>query len=78
LLAVLAGALPAAPARAAGAEPRGKATVRQLITVTAASYTTTYATLRVYKVSGTKRVLVFGPWTARVGLQRRGQARQET
>jgi L,D-peptidoglycan transpeptidase YkuD (ErfK/YbiS/YcfS/YnhG family) len=72
LLAVLAGSLLAAPARAAGAAPVGAAprngtAVRQLITVTAASYTTTYATLRVYRLSGMKRVLVFGPWTARVG-----------
>jgi L,D-peptidoglycan transpeptidase YkuD (ErfK/YbiS/YcfS/YnhG family) len=72
LLAVLAGSLPAAPARAAGAVPvsaaaRSGTAVRQLITVTAASYTTTYATLRVYQLSGTKQVLVFGPWTARVG-----------
>jgi L,D-peptidoglycan transpeptidase YkuD (ErfK/YbiS/YcfS/YnhG family) len=56
-------AIPGLWARAAGAAPA----VRQLITVTAASYTTTYATLRVYQVSGAKRVLVFGPWTARVG-----------
>jgi L,D-peptidoglycan transpeptidase YkuD (ErfK/YbiS/YcfS/YnhG family) len=72
LLAVLAGSLLAAPAHAAGAvpvsaAPRSGTAVRQLITVTASSYTTTYATLRVYRLSGTKRVLVFGPWTARVG-----------
>jgi L,D-peptidoglycan transpeptidase YkuD (ErfK/YbiS/YcfS/YnhG family) len=41
--------------------------VRQLITVTAVSRTSTYATLRAYRVSGAKRVLVLGPWTARVG-----------
>jgi L,D-peptidoglycan transpeptidase YkuD (ErfK/YbiS/YcfS/YnhG family) len=41
--------------------------VRQLVTVTAASHTTTYATLRAYRVSGGRRVLVLGPWTARVG-----------
>jgi L,D-peptidoglycan transpeptidase YkuD (ErfK/YbiS/YcfS/YnhG family) len=41
--------------------------VRELITVTAASHAATYATLRAYRVSGGKRVLVFGPWTARVG-----------
>jgi L,D-peptidoglycan transpeptidase YkuD (ErfK/YbiS/YcfS/YnhG family) len=67
LLAVLAGSVPAATARAAGAAPRTGAAVRQLITVTAASYTATYATLRVYRLSGTRRILVFGPWTARVG-----------
>jgi L,D-peptidoglycan transpeptidase YkuD (ErfK/YbiS/YcfS/YnhG family) len=55
------------PVRAAGAAPTSGSPVRQLITVTTASYTATYATLRVYQVSGTKRVLVFGPWTARVG-----------
>ena len=54
-------------ASAAGAAPSSGTAVRQLITVTAASYTTTYATLRVYQVSGAKRVLVFGPWKARVG-----------
>ena len=54
-------------ASAAGAAPSSGTAVRQLITVTAASHTTTYATLRVYQVSGAKRVLVFGPWTARVG-----------
>ena len=41
--------------------------VRQLITVTAASRGSSYATFRAYRVTGTKRVLVFGPWTARVG-----------
>ncbi len=54
-------------ARAVGAAPPGQVTAGQLITVSAASYATTYATLRVYQVSGAKRVLVFGPWTARVG-----------
>ena len=39
----------------------------QLIMVTASSHTATYATLRAYQVTGTKRVLVFGPWTARAG-----------
>ena len=57
----------ALPAHAAVAAPSGGPGVRQLITVTTASYTATYATLRVYEVSGAKRVLVFGPWTARVG-----------
>lgn len=60
-------ALLAMPVRAAGAAPAGGSAVRQLITVTTASYTATHATLRVYEVSGAKRVLVFGPWTARVG-----------
>ncbi len=35
--------------------------------MTAASYSTTYATFRAYRVTGTRRVLVLGPWTARVG-----------
>jgi L,D-peptidoglycan transpeptidase YkuD (ErfK/YbiS/YcfS/YnhG family) len=60
-------ALLTSPVRAAGAGPAGGAAVRQLITVTTASYSATYATLRVYAVSGAKRVLVFGPWIARVG-----------
>ncbi len=42
-------------------------TVRQLITVRAASYSATYATLRAYRIFDHKRTLVFGPWTARVG-----------
>jgi L,D-peptidoglycan transpeptidase YkuD (ErfK/YbiS/YcfS/YnhG family) len=54
--------LPAGPARAAAAAP-----VRQLITVTASSRSSTYATLRAYRISGGKKVKVFGPWTARVG-----------
>jgi L,D-peptidoglycan transpeptidase YkuD (ErfK/YbiS/YcfS/YnhG family) len=43
---------------------------RQRITVTASSYTTTYATVRIYQLSGTsttKWVQVGGPWPARVG-----------
>jgi L,D-peptidoglycan transpeptidase YkuD (ErfK/YbiS/YcfS/YnhG family) len=50
--------------------PTASTVVRQRITVTASSYGTTYATLRVYQLSGsstTKWVQVFGPWTARVG-----------
>lgn len=42
------------------------ATVRQLITVTAA-YSSSYATLRAYGLVGTTWVEKFGPWTARVG-----------
>jgi len=52
------------------------ASPRQRITVTASSYGTTYATVRVYQLSGsstTKWVQVMGPWTARVG--RNGVAR---
>jgi L,D-peptidoglycan transpeptidase YkuD (ErfK/YbiS/YcfS/YnhG family) len=66
--------LPAGPARAdvaGSAAPAGPAASsvgpRQLITVTAASYTATYATFRAYRVSGGKQTEVFGPWTARVG-----------
>jgi L,D-peptidoglycan transpeptidase YkuD (ErfK/YbiS/YcfS/YnhG family) len=57
-------------ARAAPATMATSAGSRQRITVTASSYGTTYATLRVYQLSGssnTKWVQVFGPWTARVG-----------
>jgi L,D-peptidoglycan transpeptidase YkuD (ErfK/YbiS/YcfS/YnhG family) len=58
-IAVCAGA--GVPASGATSPPR------ELITVTAASHSATYATLRAYRVSEGKRVLVFGPWTARVG-----------
>jgi L,D-peptidoglycan transpeptidase YkuD (ErfK/YbiS/YcfS/YnhG family) len=60
-------------AASAAAEPSAVATTpgpRQRITVTASSYGTTYATLRVYQLAGssnTKWVEVMGPWTARVG-----------
>lgn len=76
VLAVLAGFGPAGPAAAAVRAPAvqppvrqivRQPAVRQLITVTAASRTTTYATFRAYQVTGTKRTEVFGPWTARVG-----------
>jgi L,D-peptidoglycan transpeptidase YkuD (ErfK/YbiS/YcfS/YnhG family) len=93
LAAVLASSLQAAPASAASARrPRLEATqtewhhapeaalrVRQLITVTAASYATTYATLRAFRISGGRRTLVFGPWTARVGyngIARPGKKRE--
>jgi len=62
LAAVLAG-FPAATAARAGGAPA----FRQVITVTAASHSATYAVFRAYQVSGGHRVLVFGPWTARVG-----------
>jgi L,D-peptidoglycan transpeptidase YkuD (ErfK/YbiS/YcfS/YnhG family) len=81
MLTVLAVPVAAGPARAAAyTAPSGPPRVRQLIrvtaaapparqliTVTAASRTTSYATFRAYLVTGTKRVLVFGPWTARAG-----------
>jgi L,D-peptidoglycan transpeptidase YkuD (ErfK/YbiS/YcfS/YnhG family) len=66
LLASSAGLLCDPPARAAVAAP-SRPRERQLITVRAASYSKTYATLRAYRVSGRNRVMVFGPWTARVG-----------
>ena len=69
-LTALATPLAAGPARAAPAGPASQAKttpVRQLITVTAASRGTTYATFRAYQVTGTRKVLVLGPWTARVG-----------
>ena len=55
------------------------ATTRQLITVTARSRSATYATLRAYRTDGRKRILVFGPWTARVGyngIARPGRKRE--
>jgi L,D-peptidoglycan transpeptidase YkuD (ErfK/YbiS/YcfS/YnhG family) len=71
LLAVLAVLVAAQPAQAARGQRAVAAVrdVRQLITVTAASHATTYATLRAYRVSGSRRVLVFGPWQARVGYK---------
>lgn len=75
LLAILAASVSAAsvsagPSLAASrgpAGPAGVAAVGQLIVVTAASHTTTYATLQVFRVSRGKRFRVAGPWTARVG-----------
>ena len=78
VLAAVAGLWPAQPARAATVQPAGAATAlpvapavarrtRQLITVTAASYSSTYATFRAYRRSGNQWVRVLGPWTARVG-----------
>ena len=68
VLSLLAVLVPAWPANAAGAAvPASAPVVRQLITVKAASYGTTYATLRVYQMSGGHWVQVAGPWTARVG-----------
>jgi L,D-peptidoglycan transpeptidase YkuD (ErfK/YbiS/YcfS/YnhG family) len=58
------------PASNASAGPvafRGDRATGQLITVTAPSRSATYAVLRAYRLSGGKRVLAFGPWTARVG-----------
>jgi L,D-peptidoglycan transpeptidase YkuD (ErfK/YbiS/YcfS/YnhG family) len=53
--------------------------MRQLITVTAASHSATYATLRAYRIAHGDTVSVFGPWTARVGyngVARPGQKRE--
>src|SRR5258708_6911618 len=49
--------------------------ITQLITVTADSYSTTYARFVAYRWSHRRWVKVFGPWTARVGyngIARRG------
>jgi L,D-peptidoglycan transpeptidase YkuD (ErfK/YbiS/YcfS/YnhG family) len=81
LLALAATLLPAGQARAAvaGSVAPSADPQQQLITVTARSYAATYATFRAYRVSGGKRVEVFGPWTARVGyngVARPGQKRE--
>jgi L,D-peptidoglycan transpeptidase YkuD (ErfK/YbiS/YcfS/YnhG family) len=70
VLSLLAVLVPAWPARAAGAGASASAStvvVQQLITVKAASYGTSYATLRVYQMYGGHWVQVAGPWAARVG-----------
>ena len=70
VLSLLTVLVPAWPARAAGAGAAARAAapvVQQLITVKAASYGTTYATLRAYRLSAGRWVQVYGPWTARVG-----------
>ena len=71
ILAATAAARPASAAPFSQASTPSQAgtaiTVRQVITVTAASHRTTYATFRAYQITGAKKVLVFGPWTARVG-----------
>lgn len=72
LLTVLAGFLSAGATLAVHAANAANAAastlvVRQLITVTATSHSTSYATFRAYQVTGTTKVLVAGPWTARVG-----------
>jgi L,D-peptidoglycan transpeptidase YkuD (ErfK/YbiS/YcfS/YnhG family) len=71
---------PALAAPAGGAlRVRPAHSADQVITVSAASHGTTYATLRAYRVTGGKRILVFGPWTARVGyngIARPGKKRE--
>jgi L,D-peptidoglycan transpeptidase YkuD (ErfK/YbiS/YcfS/YnhG family) len=71
-------AVPAAVAanRATAAYP---ADVREVITVTATSHSTTYATFRAYRLSDGRKFAVFGPWTARVGyngIARPGKKRE--
>jgi L,D-peptidoglycan transpeptidase YkuD (ErfK/YbiS/YcfS/YnhG family) len=74
--------LVAVPAGAIAANRAGagySADVRQVITVTAASHSTTYATFRAYRLSDGRKVAVFGPWTARVGyngIARPGKKRE--
>lgn len=81
LLAIASSGLAWAPvsAAASGTTTSTATGARQLITVTARDHTTTYATLRAYRVTGRRRVLVFGPWTARVGyngIARPGRKRE--
>jgi L,D-peptidoglycan transpeptidase YkuD (ErfK/YbiS/YcfS/YnhG family) len=58
---------PQRPSVAAAARPAEPLAGHQLITVTAASYGATYATLAAYqRTAGTWR-RVLGPWTARIG-----------
>jgi len=56
-----------APSAAAAARPAHPLAGRQLITVSAASYGATYATLTAYRRSAGRWRRVFGPWTARIG-----------
>jgi len=74
-------AVMAVPARALAAERADSypSDVREVITVTAASHSTTYATLRAYRLAHGRKVAVFGPWTARVGydgIARPGKKRE--
>jgi L,D-peptidoglycan transpeptidase YkuD (ErfK/YbiS/YcfS/YnhG family) len=56
-----------APPVAAAARPADPLAGRQLITVSAASYGGTYATLTAYRRSAGHWRRVLGPWTARIG-----------
>jgi len=56
-----------APSVAGAAHPADPLAGRQLVTVTAASYGATYATLTAYQRSTGRWRRVFGPWTARIG-----------
>ena len=49
------------------ARPAGPVAGSQLVTVTAASYGATYATLTAYQRTAAHWRRVFGPWTARIG-----------
>jgi L,D-peptidoglycan transpeptidase YkuD (ErfK/YbiS/YcfS/YnhG family) len=75
-------ALVAVPVRAIAADRAGAgypADVRQVITVTAASWSSTYANFRAYRLVRGRKVRVFGPWTARVGyngIARPGKKRE--
>jgi L,D-peptidoglycan transpeptidase YkuD (ErfK/YbiS/YcfS/YnhG family) len=65
-------AVPTATAASPGQTPgagshAGQHQVRQLITVAAASYGATYATLTAYQRASHGWRRVFGPWTARIG-----------
>jgi L,D-peptidoglycan transpeptidase YkuD (ErfK/YbiS/YcfS/YnhG family) len=68
-LIALCGLIISAPAWALGRADadRRPADVTQLITVTARSHSTTYATFTAYARSHDHWARVFGPWTARVG-----------
>jgi L,D-peptidoglycan transpeptidase YkuD (ErfK/YbiS/YcfS/YnhG family) len=66
-LAACLGVAPASAAVTVRTSPPRVQAVRQLITVVAATHSTTYATLTTYRISGGHRIRVFGPWTARVG-----------
>lgn len=81
-----AGLLPAClvAAQPAAADPghasaAGAPGIRELITVRSPSHSATFAVLRAYRLAGRRRVLVFGPWTARVGyngIARPGKKRE--
>jgi L,D-peptidoglycan transpeptidase YkuD (ErfK/YbiS/YcfS/YnhG family) len=77
LLVTLAGA-PADAAQPIVYRLRGIAGARQVIAVTNASWTSTYATFQAFekRADGSWR-LVFGPWTARIGRNGFGSAKRE-
>jgi L,D-peptidoglycan transpeptidase YkuD (ErfK/YbiS/YcfS/YnhG family) len=74
--------LAAVPAHAAATGLAGRrypGDVRELLTVTATSRSTTYATFYAYRLSHGHKLRVFGPWTARVGyngIARPGKKRE--